>query len=621
MKTILCLLPSLACTLWLCPMPLTAAKSPVLWVATDGRDDQAGTLTQPLATLSGALERISGPAPVRIIFRNGIYALTNLISFHHPMPALTIEAAPGEHPVFSGGVAIGVWNKLNYPLAGLPPIAQGKIWYADLPKAGGEFLKFRQLWVNDHKAIRARQPNDETLPRLMTWDKTIQAATIPTAALAGLLNPAHLEMIIDQVWELAILRVHSLRKTGAETLVTFEQPESQIEFTHPWPPVIMTSKYRAPFFLANAIEFLDSPGEWLADWTTGKIYYWPRNGENLTTAEVFAPLLETLLKVEGTPEHPVSHLHFKGITFKHTTWLRPENFGHVPLQAGMYLLDARKLSPKGTPYHAGLDNLGWVGRPPAAVSVQNVHQVTFERCTFAALASAGLEFADGTQDGLIEGCRFRDIGGNGIQLGHFSETNIETHLPWNPASERDICQNIRIANNLITDCGTEDWGSVGIAAGYCRRIKVEHNEVAQLPYTGISVGWGWTKKTNASRNNLIFANYVHDIGQKLGDLGAIYTLSAQPGTLIAENRLSEIKPGLLVPDADHWFYLYLDEGSTGITVRDNWCPAEKFMKNANGPTNLWKNNGPQVSSKIKNAAGLEPAFRDLPEAARENRMK
>ena len=66
-----------------------------------------------------------------------------------------------------------------------------------------------------------------------------------------------------------------------------------------------------------------------------------------------------------------------------------------------------------------------------------------------------------------------------------------------------------------------------------------------------------------------------------------------------------------VPDPDHWFYLYLDEGSSFITVRDNWCPAEKFLKNANGPGNVWTNNGPQVSEKIKNAAGLEPAFQDL----------
>ncbi|MGH7953704.1 MAG: hypothetical protein ACREFE_17545, partial [Limisphaerales bacterium] len=131
------------------------------------------------------------------------------------------------------------------------------------------------------------------------------------------------------------------------------------------------------------------------------------------------------------------------------------------------------------------------------------------------------------------------------------------------------------------------------------------------PYTGISIGWGWTKRANALRDNFIFANRVQHIGQRLGDLGGIYTLSAQPGTVIADNSISNIRPSQFVPDPRHWFYLYADEGSSFITFRDNWCPSEKFLRNANGPGNVWTNNGPQVSDKIKDAAGLEPAFQDL----------
>jgi hypothetical protein len=35
------------------------------------------------------------------------------------------------------------------------------------------------------------------------------------------------------------------------------------------------------------------------------------------------------------------------------------------------------------------------------------------------------------------------------------------------------------------------------------------------------------------------------------------------------------------------------------------------LRNANGPGNVWTNNGPQVSETIKNAAGLEPAYQYL----------
>ena len=592
-----------------------------LWVSPHGSDENPGSKAAPLASVGCALEKwrreqstkksYSGEAR-RLILRDGIYPLqTTLVIPNFPV---TLEAAPGEHPVLSGGIPIQHWNKMTTGPSGLPEVARGKIWVADVPKVNGHILEFRQLWVNLRKAIRAREPNAENLARLVAWDKTHQMATIPTAALRGIQKPGTLEMIVDQVWEIAVLRVKSIHANGTNSLVSFRQPESKIEFQHPWPPVIVTTNYHAPFFLANALEFLDAPGEWFEDVRAGKIYYWPRADEDLTCAKVFAPVLEKLLQIEGTPDQPAADIHFKGITFAHTAWLRPATQGHVPLQAGMFMLAAGKLSPRGTPYHPKLDNVAWIGRPPAAVSVKNARHISFENCTFEQLAAGGLDFQSGTHDDLVQGCAFRDIGGNGIQLGIFSAPNVETHLPYLPADEREICSRETIANNLVTDCGTEDWGSVGIGVGYARNITISHNEVCDLPYTGISVGWGWTKLTNALRDNFIFANRLQHIGQRLGDFGGIYTLSAQPGTVIAENSIAGVTPNPSVPDPDHWYYLYLDEGSSFITVRDNWCPAEKFLRNANGPGNVWTNNGPQVSEKIKNAAGLEPAFRNLREA-------
>jgi hypothetical protein len=294
--------------------------------------------------------------------------------------------------------------------------------------------------------------------------------------------------------------------------------------------------------------------------------------------------------------------------------MRPSASGHVPLQAGMFLLDAYKLSPKGTTYHRGLDNLDWIGRPPATVTVNCANHLTFERCRFEHLASAGLDFERGTHDDVIEGCVFHDICGNGIQLGAFQTGGIETHIPYNPSDEREICAREHIANNFISDCGNEDSGCVGIAVGYAREISIEHNELRDLPYTGISLGWGWTKMTNCMSDNRVIANRIHRVATRLGDTAGIYSLSAQPGTLIASNSVYDIQMSPYVFDPEHWFYLYLDEGSSFITVRDNWCPAERFLKNANGPGNVWINNGPQVSEKIKKAAGLEPAFQNLLES-------
>jgi hypothetical protein len=560
--------------------------------------------------------KLAADEPVTLILTGGIYPLTEPLSFlpedsGTATAPLILEAAPGKKPVLSGGMKISGWKKTDQMIPGLPSAIRGKIWMAKAPEIRGQTLHFRQLWVNGRKAIRARTPDGADMARLFAWDKTNQTAVIPSAALKGITQPSGLEMIVDQIWEIAVLRVKSIEIKGTNALLTFKQPESQLEFTHPWPPVIVTTHYHAPFMLANAMQLLDSPGEWFEDLNAGKIYYYPRSGEDMTTAQVFAPALETLVRIEGSPDKPVSHIQFKGITFADTTWLRPSEQGHVPLQAGMFLLDARKLSPKGTLYHPGLDNLAWIGRPPASVSVKNADHISFDGCTFEHTASAGLDFQSGTYDDRVTGCSFHDIGGNGLQLGKFSDTNIETHVPYHPSDEREICAREKIRDNVFHDCANEDWGCTGIAAGYVRATQIEHNEVFDLPYTGISVGWGWTKTTNAMSDNLISANRVHNVGRRLGDLGGIYLLSAQPGTVVAENVISDIQPGPYVPDPQHWFYLYLDEGSSFITVRDNWCPSEKFLKNANGPDNLWTNNGPQVSEKIKNAAGLESAFKDL----------
>ncbi|HSV09494.1 MAG TPA: right-handed parallel beta-helix repeat-containing protein, partial [Hanamia sp.] len=379
-----------------------------------------------------------------------------------------------------------------------------------------------------------------------------------------------------------------------------------------WPAPWLSKKTgNSPFYLTNAIQFLDEPGEWYLDLKNRKIYYWPRENENLNTADVVAPRLETLVKVEGTIDRPVSYVFFKGISFMHASWMRPSESGHVPLQAGMYLLDAYKLKIPGTPDKKGLENQAWVGRPKAAVEVAYANHINFEDCRFQHLASTGLDYVTGTNNDLIEGNLFKDIGGSGMLFGTFSHEAEEAHLPYNPKDEREICTNEHIINNLVTDVSNEDWGCAGICAGFVRGINIEHNEVCNVSYTGISLGWGWTKSPNAMRDNKINFNKINDYAKHLYDVAAIYTLSAQPNSEIRNNYVDSIYKAPYPHDPDHWFYLYTDEGSSYFTVKDNWCPSKKFLQNANGPGNVWENNGPQVSTDVKQEAGIQKPFRYL----------
>lgn len=551
------------------------------------------------------LGKVEKDEPVRIIMKGGNYMLYEPVfirtedSGTEASPTI-IEAAPGETPVLSGGINLKGWKK------------EGKYWTANVPWINGNPLNFRQFWVNGKKAVRARNVSDfNDMDRILSNDKINRILWVPASAVKKILKSEEPELVIHQMWEIANLRIKSITVQGDSAGIQFHDPEARIQFEHPWPQPMVKEGFNSAFYLTNAMELLDEPGEWYYNRKTGKIYYLPRPGENMNTAEAIVPALETLIEITGTMERPVKNIHFKGISFNYTNWTRPSEKGHVPLQAGMYLLDGYKLRPPGVPgnFNKGIENQAWVGRPPAAVEVRMAENTSFKECRFEHLGSCGLDFLYATRYDIVEGCVFKDIAGNGIQTGKFSDIGMEAHLPYDPLDIREICSHQRIANNYITDVTNEDWGCLGICAGFVRDINIEHNEICEISYTGISVGWAWTKTVNCMRNNRIHANYIHHYAKHMYDVAGIYTLSVQTKSSITDNAIDSIYTPSYVHDPHHWFYLYTDEGSSFIEVKNNWCPAEKFLQNANGPGNTWENNGPMVNDSIKQNAGLQPEYK------------
>lgn len=597
-----------------------------IYVSPKGSDTNNGSKDQPLATVAMALHKARelrriGDGSIRngihIILRGGIYRVRETIMVRTEdagtaaSPTI-VEAAPGEQPILSGGVMISGWKKLTASVTGLSAGATGNVWIADIPMINGELFEFRQLWVNNTKAVRAKSVNGNAMLRILNWSKKDETCWIPTPKFPFLSNAQGIEMFIHQWWAIAILRIKRMEVHGDSTQLFFHQPESKIQNDHPWPaPWLSKETGNSAFYLVNALQFLDEPGEWFLDITARKIYYWPRQGENLLTASVVAPYLGTLVKVEGTIDAPVKNFFFKGISFQHTGWLKPSQYGHVPHQAGMYMTEAYKLRPAGTKEKSGLDNQAWIGRPAAAVEISFADITGFDNCRFEHLASTGLDYHKAVHNNVVNGNLLKDIGGTAIMAGVYSDAGHEIHLPYNPKDEREICDGMVISNNLITDATNEDWSCVGIGLGYTRNSLVRHNEVENVSYSGISVGWGWTPAANAMKNNRIIANRIHHYGKHNYDCSGIYTLSAQPGSVIRENYIDSIYKAPYAHLPSHWFYLYTDEGSSGITVKNNWTPSQKFLQNANGPGNEWSNNGPEAAETVKLNAGPEPEYHGL----------
>lgn len=588
-----------------------------IWVSVKGNDNNTGSKDSPKATLHSALRlarewrRTNNKCikdGVTICLDSGTYFLYESL-FIRPEDSgteetpLVIKGVGDSDCIISGGVELKNWKK------------KGKLYVTDVPDFNGRPLEFRQLWINGTKAVRARDVDDfEKMYRIKSVDADNRILWVPSASVKNIMKSPYPEMVLHEMWCIANLRIKSIEVHGDSAAIRFHNPESRIQFEHPWPrPMVTNDGHNSAFYLTNAKELLDTPGEWFHDIKSGKLYYMPREGEDINELSAVIPAVETLVRFVGTLDRKVANIVFDNITFSHSTWMRPSLQGHVPLQAGMYLTDAYQIHPKmeRTDGNHKLDNQGWLGRPASAVSVYVGENIDFINCRFIHLGSTGVDYEYGTSGGKVQGCVFSDIAGNGILAGSFSPEALETHLPYDPSDRSEVCKGLIVENNYITNVANEDWGALGICAGYVSDFTIAHNEISEVPYTGISLGWGWNQNVVCMRNNKIHANLIHHYAKHMYDVAGIYTLGAQPKTIVSENCVHTIYSPGYVHDPNHWFYLYTDEGSSFITVRDNWTEGEKFLKNANGPCNVWENNGPEVSDEIKNKAGLEEEYQYL----------
>ena len=395
------------------------------------------------------------------------------------------------------------------------------------------------------------------MERMIAFDTETRTITIPTPPehIRLTLNAQRstLEMVVHQRWAIAILRVKEIKVEGHQTIVSFMEPESRLEFEHPWPqPVIGGDKGNSSFLLRTTEQ---------------------RDG------------IEQLVIVDGA-----NYVTFQGITFENTCWNRPLHKGHVTLQGGFPLIDAYKLKEKeGLPWDAGLENQAWIERPVSAVTVRNASQVNFSGCQFRNLAATALDY-ECINGGTIDHCTFEDIGGTAIMAGSFAESPREVHRPYTDLAEQ--CQRLLIKNNAIHNATNEDWGAVAISLGYVRDCVIADNTVSDVNYSGICIGWGWTPHDTGMRNNHIIHNKVSDYARQLYDAGGIYTLSNQPGSTIKDNDISQPYPAPYATN-DRGFCIYLDARTDGYTIENNktegrWIRRDEIGDNHPGPNLIFK---------------------------------
>ncbi|MFI8811518.1 MULTISPECIES: right-handed parallel beta-helix repeat-containing protein [unclassified Streptomyces] len=521
------------------PAAQAAPGARTLYAAPDGRGTSC-TVSRP-CTLEGArdLARTESGRDVRVLLKGGTYRLAEPLKLGADDSGkngrtVTWAAAPGARPVLSGGRDLTGWQR-----------NADRTWTASVP-AG---VTPRQLFIDGERAVRARGGACAAA----VCDATTTGMTGANATgIAQWQRPTDAEAVVRVRW-----RNYHCRIAGVSgDIMTFAQPcwtnsASGTDRTGPaWDSTTVDStRYSGVAFFENAPELLDTPGEFTWNSQDRTVTYLPRKGENMRRAQAVTPHTEQLLVLDGAHDITVS-----GIGFAYAAYRQPgTDEGYAGMQAGLTLTGAT-----GPVDHAGR----YYTKPAAALTVRGGQRVSIDGARFDHLGGAGAILEAGTKDSTLTRSAFTDLSSGAVYVGD-TEPLPGTAL----AGERNT-----VSYNTIHRSGVEYTDSVGIWAGYEAELTVDHNTLRHLPYSGISVGWGWNQpeaQKSVLRDNRVTDNRITDVmevAQEQHDGGAIYTQGAQPGTVLSGNYINRSAFGNTERDGNG---IYLDEQSSHILVEKN----------------------------------------------------
>ena len=496
-------------------------------MSTEGRYSWSGIIAAqnaarndgPLLTIEAARDRLRHVRQIRkVVLRGGRYPLSKTLVFTPEDSGTTYEAYPGEHPVISGGERIGGWKK-----------GAGNLWTAHIDAVQQGQWNFHSLFVDENRAQRARTPNqgyfriagskppekpfalryrgDDINPK---WAGDDDAEVVALFAWADLRRPIRK---VDPATHTAILAGEAL-------------PYNQ--------------EANARYYIEGAADTLDFPGEWHLNRRTGTLSYLARKSEDPSTSEFVAPRLTELVRFDGHPVEGrfVENVTLRGLTFRDADWnLGPD--GYVDVQAAVE-----------------------VG---SAITATGAVGCAIERCTIAGVGNYAIHLREGCRRNVIAGNNIYDVGAGGVRIGVGNGGTAVEEIIHHPDPALQARDNV-VTGNDIHDAGKVFPSGVGVWIGHeSYDSRISHNRIHDLDYSAISVCWTWGYDPNPCSGHIVEYNHLYNVGRgELSDLGAIYTLGTQPGTVIRGN---------LIHDVNCFSYggwgIYLDEGSSEILVENN----------------------------------------------------
>lgn len=305
------------------------------------------------------------------------------------------------------------------------------------------------------------------------------------------------------------------------------------------------------YFVANAFEELDAPGEWYLDRTSGNLYYWPPR-PTFQDQTLYAPVLDRLIEFKGDPAKGkwVEGFTMKGFEFRHTTYSR----------------------------------LTQVTAPnDAAIWLSGAKQCVIESNRFLNLGGYAVRLENKSTANEIVGNEMMNLGQGGV-------------LFFGPATSQ-ATSNL-VAGNWIHHIGEVYKHVAGVFAQSGGGNRIANNLFEHLPRAAISLKS--VDATTYSHTNIVEYNDIQFTNLETADSGAIDVTGRHrkdTGNVIQYNRIRDT--GGLNTDTEGKFRtpyftwgIQLDEYASGTTVKGNVVIRSAFggVGVLGGKNNLIDNN-------------------------------